>query len=207
VVRVLPSKRISLECPVANPVDVRDWAYYAVLSARATIEPPSDYHLTVLYLGRPDEIFRAVQSAASDRVSLNEAYFLDRLRNWLRVHVRTLRHRVAVAASGLVTLGPAEPYALACRISFLPPEVSDLHEGLLSSFATFLNEELGVSDGLGFMGSSPVFGYSGKSWVPHITVGRSRVRTEVNLPPLEVGLGPLRVRNGEVLGLLNSEPV
>ena len=204
---MLPSRRISLECPVVDAAGLQEWAHDDAVKAGASLKPSSDYHLTVLHLGRPAEIFEAVRSAAGDRRASGEDYFADRLRNWLQAHVKTLRHSVSVASDGLLTLGSAKPYALACRISALPPEVRDLHDGLLSSFAHFLHQELGVADGASFMRLSPVFGYSGKSWVPHITIGQTEALVEVRLPTREVRLSPMRVRNGDVLGLYNSEPI
>lgn len=205
---MLSNRRISLECPVVDAKDLQGWVGSFTLGTAADLKPYDDYHLTVLHLGKTDEIFETVRMHVDARSRpLSEAQFLGQLQAWLRVHVRTLRHSVDVGVNRLATLGQQAPYALVCRVTTLPLELSDLHESLLTSFGRLLEEDFGVPDGLGLVRSSPIFGFSGKEWVPHVTVGNVRRPVELDLPPRTVRLGPMKVRNGESLGIYGSEPL
>lgn len=204
----LPSKRISLECPVVDADALREWVRAVVAETGGKVSWTSDYHMTVLHLGRPNEIFEAVHANMPSRLPvIDESRFLRQLRKWLQVHVLTLRHPVTVSVDGLIPLGATAPYALACRIATMPRQLRNLHQDLLGSLGRFMQEDLGVADGPGLLSSSSAFGFSGKSWTPHITVGSGTSLKNLELPEYKVRLGPMLVRNGAVLGIFDSQSV
>jgi hypothetical protein len=199
---MLPARRISLECPVIRGADaLKRSAETTLVGERVRFHEPSDYHLTFLHVGRPSEIFAVVTSARSQatRHTLSEERFLIELKKWLTRAEKAMRHDIRVEASRLVSLGPTPPYAVACEVPVLPGEVADLHEALLQDFAMLLQEAFGVPDGTALLQSSEAFGYSGKSWIPHVTVGGSSQPLIRTLPRTIFVLGPLRMRNSASL--------
>lgn len=200
---MLPDKRISLECPVLMPDQLQRWVEGSAGAAGGRLTPAYDYHLTVLHLGRTREIYGAIAERISLRQSGdNERRFLSAYRAWLEVHVKTLRHPMTVFTGDLSTLGSGPPpYPLVCKVVNMPPALEGLHADLLAAFGSFLEESMGIPDGPGFLSSSSVFGYSGKSWVPHITVGTIPQPKVLRLQMHSVQLAPMRIRNGESLGI------
>ena len=199
---MLPSRRISLQCPVDNAASIRESLAERVGELGGDLAPANDYHFTVLHIGRPNEIYGAVASVADRRqATLDESTFLELFRNWVQVHSQTLRHETAVKAEGLVTLGERPPLSLVYKVVGLPLELRSLHSELLGSFARFLQVDLGAPDGAGLLRASPVFGFSGKSWVPHVSVGTIGRWVTSPSPAETVLLGPLQVRNAEVIGI------
>lgn len=202
---IMPTRRLSLECPVSCPPDAYKAIAKFVQGAGGEVVASANLHMTVLYIGRPAEIFTAVQAQRGPRESdMDSTYFVAQLRTWLRTHVTALRHSTRMQLGDFGTLGEQPPYAIVRKVSRLPAALSDLHATLLRSFATFLQESLGVHDGAAFLRQSSVFGYSGKSWVPHVTVGRAQRGCTALSPVTDVEVGPLRVRNGGSIGLYTA---
>jgi hypothetical protein len=199
----LSAKRISLECPVIRPEVLKQHIQSATESVDFTFNAVEEYHLTVLYIGRPAEIFEVVSSARLEYAHrpLTALQFIVQLRKWLNSHATTLRHSVHVSTKEVITLGSSSPYTIACLMNDLPPSLLDLHGALVRSFEEFLESALGVPSGPGLLRNSEVFGFSGKSWIPHITVGQCRKPLSIAIPAVTIEIGPLQIRN---IGSLNE---
>jgi len=189
---MLPSKRLTLEYPVADTDDFYGWAKQAALKLGLDLPRRGEYHFTILHIGKPNEIFAAVKSALQEPSLINEDQFLQRLRAWLVTARSELPSGARVIADRLATLGSAPSYSVVSRIA--SRALPHLHYELLDSFAVVL-EDCGVEDGRRFMSMASALGYSGKSWNPHITVGETHTPIDVGADAIEIRLLPPRVRN------------
>lgn len=188
---MVPNSRIALECSVLNTESLRTAIQRS--GVKGLVSDRREYHFTVLYLGRPSEVLDAVQRARSDYAHrpLDDDRFVTALRAWLQRHVGVVSSETQVAGDRLIRLGDAATLLL----DRIPRELTGVHGHLVDSFATFLHEELNVPDGRALMRNDSAFGFSGKTWIPHITVGSISTALDSTLDEIEVVLGPMQVRN------------
>lgn len=199
---MLPSQRLTLELPVLNGAPLLAVAQRAVPHP-VTWSSPEALHFTFLFIGRPAEILPAVREARTDMgtEALPADRFMEGLREWLHRQRVLLRRSVPAVARDLGTLGPGPRFAVVIFLSDLPPEVTALHEAVLADFVTLLEQRFEVPDGREFTRTTQALGFTGKSWRPHVTLGRSSQRIALPSEPQRLTLGPLRVRNGPSIGL------
>lgn len=190
----LPTRRLSLECPVVYEADLRT----AALAAFGDQEffPADELHMTVFHVGRTHEVYEAVTQARQDFAHrpLDTSRFAVALHHWLRRSAMVLPRESWVQGRSFQTLGET-PYAAVLVLDQLSPMIADVHDRLSESFARFLRDECNVPNGTSLLRENAVFGFSGKSWIPHITVGRVPAGRSIPAPALRVTLGDMRTRN------------
>lgn len=199
---MLPRRRLSLECPVVDQQLLEKQIAESVVPDQFTLKAPVDYHLTVFHLGRPNEIYEAITEAQiAAQPGWNEGSFLKMLTRWLGRSKRRIPEPITVEIKGLMTLGSRIPYAVACKVADPTGDLQRIHSQLISSFARLMEDDMGLDDGRKFLKGSPVFGFSGKSWSPHITVGETSLPLATSVPVGSVDVGPMQVRNASAVGM------
>lgn len=197
---LLALSRVTLEAPVIDP---GSFAQAVRAAAGVAYEPVEDteLHLTILHVGKPADIFAVVQAAraTSSSRALDPERFVHDLAVLLHQLVLTSRHDAPARTGEVLTLGVEPPLALVVRLE-LSAALADLHELMLKQFSVFL-ETQGAADGDALLRHSPAFGFTGKSWLPHVTVGKSMHKVSGLMPAQDVQLGALRIRNGSGLGV------
>ena len=201
----IPTRRLSLECAVLRAENLTASARRHIPNLHA--KDNAEVHLTVMHLGRTNEIYDAVQRSRNEYAHrpLDAHRFISALREWLRKSALIVPRNSWAQGSRFTTLGGPH-LAAVLEIDKLAPAIADVHELLLTSFAEFLSVELNAPHGMALLNTDPAFGFSGKSWIPHITVGQLDEPQTQETEPLRVDLGQMSVRNWRSIAAWPASP-
>lgn len=192
----LPRRRITLELPV---VDTTQLLLGLPGGQRYLLDEHLELHLTLLHVGRTDEVFDAVKRVASKNPNLQVSEFLHDLRNWLELEVgrfpgpyqvRPLRWKSFANLRVLLVDG----------IGWSP---ADYHGALLEDLRAFIGRWSNLKEAAQIL-REPAFGFTGKSYQPHISINTLSPLNEDVLPDLggHLTLGRATIRNIDSLSHL-----
>lgn len=184
--------RITVEVPVlgvgSGPMDYESLAQHADALRR-----PQGLHLTLLHIGVLEDFAHDVNEwtrgiTGSHAVTRETA-------GWLRS--LPVLDGFSGVAERLIVLGGGGIAGLEVDV---PRHVHDYQVSLLEGLRGLL-EGLLVDNVDDFILSSPALGFRYPHWVPHVAVGRPKLRSRepVQIRPMTVAFGESRIRNGRFL--------
>lgn len=180
--------RITVEVPVlsvgASPADYADLGHHV-----DSLRKPGSLHMTLLHIGILERLAADIFAWTKGRMPAERAAL--EIATWLR-ELPVLDGFLGKSDT-IISLGGGRISSLEVDV---PQAVRD-YQTLLVQGLHVLLDDLGLDNIDDFILSSPALGYRSPHWIPHVAVGKARVKHQepIKIETLALEFGTSRIRN------------
>jgi hypothetical protein len=184
--------RVTVEVPVlsigADPASYEDLGHHV-----DSLRKPRSLHMTLLHIGILDRVTADIVAWTQGRTSVEKASV--EIAAWLR-ELPVLDGFLGKSDT-IIALGGGRISSLQVEV---PQAVRDYHTLLIQGLHELL-DDLGLDNIDDFILSSPGLGYRSPHWIPHVAVGKARVKHQepIKIETMALEFGSSRIRNEDSL--------